>query len=119
MGNRAYILLDIVDGRAEQAIKVIRKSAGVVMADALEGPPDVIIVMEAPERQQLAELTVQVLASVETMTEHVCLLPTADKFNTATFSKLSLRSRTSEKTRSSKRLCLCNKVNSIPMRKGG
>jgi hypothetical protein len=79
MSDRAYILLDIADGKAEQVTKVLRESPGVVMADALEGPPDVIIVMEAPERQQLAELTIQALASVETMTEHVCLLPTRNK----------------------------------------
>lgn len=76
MSDRAYVLLHIVDGKAEQAVKVLRKSPGVVMADALEDPPDVIIVIEAPERQQLAELTVQALASVESITENVCLLPT-------------------------------------------
>jgi hypothetical protein len=79
MSDRAYILLDIADGKAEQVTKVLRESRGVVMADALEGPPDVIIVMEASERQQLAELTIRVLASVETMTERVCLLPTRNK----------------------------------------
>lgn len=76
MSDRAYVLLDIVDGKIEQALKVLQKSPGVVMADTLEGPPDVIIVIEAPERQQLAELTVQALASVESITENVCLLPT-------------------------------------------
>jgi len=84
MNDRAYILLDIVDGKAEQAVKVLRKSLGVIMVDALESPPDVIIVMEAPERQQLAKLTMQALASIETITEHVCLLPAREKINTAT-----------------------------------
>jgi putative ubiquitin-RnfH superfamily antitoxin RatB of RatAB toxin-antitoxin module len=45
------------------------------MADPLEGPPDVIVVVEAPERQRLADLTVQALSSVETMIENVRLLP--------------------------------------------
>jgi hypothetical protein len=75
MSDRAYILLDITDGKIEQALKVLQKSPGIVMADALEGPPDVIIVMEAPERQQLAKLTVQALGSVEAITERVNLLP--------------------------------------------
>lgn len=75
MNDRVYILLDIVDGKAEQAVKVLRESLGVIMVDALESPPDVIMVMEAPERQQLAKQTMQALASVETITEHVCLLP--------------------------------------------
>jgi len=49
---------------AEQAVKVLRKSLGVIMVDALESPPDVSIVMEAPERQQLAKQTMQALAPV-------------------------------------------------------
>ena len=118
MGDRAYILLDIADGKAKQAIKVLRESPGVLMVDALEGPPDVIIVMEALERQQLAKLAVQALASVETMTDHVSVLPTKDRFNTSTLPKLSRRSRTGGKTRSSKRLHLDSKVNSISLRKG-
>jgi hypothetical protein len=97
MSDRAYILLDIVEGKAEQATEVLQESPGVVMADALECPPDVIVVMEAPKRQQLAKLIIQALASVEIMTEHVCLLPTKDKLNTATFPKLSRRSITSGK----------------------
>ena len=83
MGDRAYILLDIVDGKAEQALESLRKSPGVVMADALEGPPDVIIVIEEPERQKLAKLTVQALASVETITDGVSVLPARDKLNIA------------------------------------
>ena len=73
MGSRFYILLDIVDGKAEQVTQVLRQSPGVVMADTLEGPPDVIMVMETAERQQLAKLTMQALTSVGTMTEHVRL----------------------------------------------
>ena len=81
MGDRAYILLDIVKGKAEQATKVLRKSPGVVMADVLEGPPDVIIVIEAPERQRLAKLTVQALTSVETITDHASVLPTRNSIS--------------------------------------
>jgi hypothetical protein len=100
MDDRIYILLDIVDDKAKQAVQVLQGSPGVAMADVVEGPPDVIIVMEAAERQQLAKLVTQAIASVETMTEHVCLLPTRDILNTATFPKLSRRSRTNGKTES-------------------
>ena len=81
MGERVYALLDIVDGKTEQVAKVLRESPGVVIADAVEGPPDVVIVVEAPEREQLAKLTIGALASVETMTENVCLLPVRDGLN--------------------------------------
>jgi len=78
MGDRVYILLDIVDGEAEQVARVLRESPSVVMADAVEGPPDVIIVIEARQRQRLAKATLQALATVENMTEDVCLLPARD-----------------------------------------
>ena len=75
MSARVYILLDIVRGKSEYVIQALRGKPGVVMVDPLEGPPDVIIVVEAPKRQKLAELTIQALASVETMTEGLRLLP--------------------------------------------
>jgi len=75
MDNRVYVLLDIMDGKAKQVPQVLRKSPGVVMADAVEGPPDVIMVVEASDRQKLAGLTVQALAAVESMTENFLLLP--------------------------------------------
>ena len=81
MNDRVYILLDIVEGKVEQAVKVLRKIDGVIMADALESQPDIIIVIEAPTREQLARLTMQVLASIENLTEQVCLLPTRDTLN--------------------------------------
>ena len=101
MSARAYILLDIVDGRAEQAIKALRNSPGVITVETLEGPPDVVIVMEARERQELARLSVQALALVEKITEHVSLLPVTNESNTAAFPGLPGRSRTARKAQSS------------------
>ena len=40
-----------------------------------------ILVMEAAERQHLAKLTIDALASVEMLTEQVRLLPTRDGSN--------------------------------------
>ena len=50
MTYEVYILLDVVDGRAEQTTEVLRESRSVVMTDTLEGSPDVIIATEAAER---------------------------------------------------------------------
>ncbi len=80
MNARAYVLLDVTDSRSGDVAKVLRGRPGVVKADLLEGPPDVIVVVEASNRQELAKLTMQVLASVETMTEHLQLLPTRDGY---------------------------------------
>ena len=72
---RAYILLHLAKGNPDRVARALRRKPGVLMADPLEGPPDVIVVIEAPERQRLADLTVQALSSVETMIENVRLLP--------------------------------------------
>lgn len=90
IGNRVYILLNIVDGKAEQAAQVLQGKPGVIIVDVLENlpvvmlenPPNVIMMIQAHERRKLAELTIQALASVETMTEHVCLLPARDGLST-------------------------------------
>ena len=81
MNARVYILLDIVDGKAEEAAQILQESPGVVMADALEGPPDVVVLIEAPKRERLAKWTIEALSSVETLTEQVRLLPTRDESN--------------------------------------
>ena len=81
MGDKVYILLDIGDGKAEQVAQVLQRSPGVVMSDALEGPPDVITVIEADEREQLVKLTIQALASVGNAIEHIRLLLARDRFN--------------------------------------
>ena len=83
MSTRVYVILDIEDEKAEQVAQVLRESPGVAMADVLEGPPDVIMVIEAEERQQLAKLTIQAIDSVETMTENVRLLPVKNDLNTS------------------------------------
>lgn len=91
MDEKVYILLNIVGGKAEQVVQILQGNPGVVMADAVEGPPDVVIVMEAPNREQLAKLTNQVLALAETITEHICLLPVRDRYNTHILRKSSRR----------------------------
>ena len=73
--TRAYVLLDVRDGKAEQVVLALRSMPGVAIADLLEGPPDVFLMVEAPSRQKLAKLTVGALVSVESMTEDLCLLP--------------------------------------------
>ena len=42
MDARVYILLGIADGKGGQVAQVLREGLGVVMADALEGLPNII-----------------------------------------------------------------------------
>ena len=81
MANRVYILLDAIEGKADQVAETLRVSAGMKMVDVLEGQPNVIMMIQARDRGQLAKLTNRALASVETMTEGWQLLPTQDGYN--------------------------------------
>ncbi|MFW6126224.1 MAG: hypothetical protein ACOC58_03880 [Chloroflexota bacterium] len=75
MAAKVYLLLEIKDGRCGWAVDMLRRQGGVMLADLLEGPPDVVAVIQARNRQSLAQLTVQALASVEEVTEDMQLLP--------------------------------------------
>ncbi len=78
MGVRAYVLLNVVDGKAERAVQTLRCNSGVVIADSLEGHPDIIVMVEAPDRQKLAEFLMPVIGSMDGITEDLHLLVSRD-----------------------------------------
>jgi hypothetical protein len=75
MSAKVYVLLGINNGRANRVARALKSTPGVVAVDLLEGPPDVVLTMQAPNRKKLAELTVQALSRVESITEDTTLLP--------------------------------------------
>jgi hypothetical protein len=75
---RAYVLLDIQRSKPQAVAKALRDKPGVVAVDIVEGPPDVVAVLEESERLKLAETTARVLESVETLVNCVSLLPVQD-----------------------------------------
>ncbi len=83
---RVYVLVDVAGGYQEEVASVLRCKPGVVMADNVEGQPNVIMVVEAQDRQSLAELTVRALASVEMATGGMHLMP-AEEHRTPMFDK--------------------------------
>ncbi len=87
MITRVYVILDVIEGKTDQVVRSLRNKAGVVMADVLEDSSNVITVVEASERQRLAELTVRALASVGNMTECFELMPTRDRRRSSVFTK--------------------------------
>ena len=78
MSVRAYVLLDIAGGSCEYAVQTLESKTGVVFVDWLEGRPDIIAVVEAPNRQSLAETMMPVIGSVDGITEDLHLLVTRD-----------------------------------------
>jgi hypothetical protein len=75
---RVYVLVDVAGECHEEVASALRCKPGVVMADNVEAQQKVIMVVEAQDRQRLAELTVRALASVETVIEGMHLLPAED-----------------------------------------
>lgn len=78
MSVRAYMLLDIVDRSCEYAVQMLRSRAEVILADRLEGYPNVIAMVEAADRQSLAEAIMPVLGCIDGITEDLNLLVTQD-----------------------------------------
>ena len=74
MSSRVYILLDILENKYAYPHEILNKIDGVVIADTLEGHPNTLVIMEAPDRQKLVELMMPVLGSVDNVTEDLHLL---------------------------------------------
>ncbi len=74
--TKAYVLLQSVGNNRSQVIKILKRQAGVVAVDPVEGPPDVILVIEAPDRRELASVLMKAMTSVQNMTDGLRLFPT-------------------------------------------
>ncbi len=78
MAVRAYMLLDIVDRSCEYAVQILRSRGEVVLADRLEGYPNIIVVVEAADRPGLGEAVMPVLGCINGIIENLDLLVTCD-----------------------------------------
>lgn len=74
MSARAYMLLDILEEKYNYALQILQTITGVVIADTLEGHPNTLVIVEAPDRQRLVELMMPVLGSMDHVTEDLHLL---------------------------------------------
>ena len=80
MSTRAYVLINSVEGKAPEVLTTLRGKPGIKFMDYLEGPPDIIVILQACTRQKLAELTNHVLYLVESLIENFQVLPTKNGF---------------------------------------
>ena len=78
MASRAYMLLELTDVESDQVAQELQSQPGVVIADPLEGPPDILMMVEAPDRQKLAELAIKAIGSVESVAKGIRVLPSRD-----------------------------------------
>jgi hypothetical protein len=76
MSARAYMLLDIVDRSCEYAVQMLRSRSEVILADRLEGYPNIIAIVEAADRQSMSAAVMRVLRCIDSITEDLHLLVT-------------------------------------------
>ena len=79
LGDRAYVLLSIMEGKTGQAARALRNMPGVAIVDCLEGNPGLLVILQAPDRLTLAKLLMPVLDRVDGITEDLRLLVSRDK----------------------------------------
>ena len=72
---RAYVLLRAVPGARPRLVQTLLKQPGVVTVDEVEGPLDIVLVVEGPDRPRLARTMMRALASVEMMFDGLETLP--------------------------------------------
>jgi DNA-binding Lrp family transcriptional regulator len=68
MSVTAYVLIQTEVGRAEKVAKAARDISGVVAADNVAGPYDVIVKTEAESLDELGQLVVSAIQKVEGIT---------------------------------------------------
>jgi len=91
---RAYILIDAAEGKGDEIQVALWGKPGITLLECVEGPPDIIMVGEADDRQNLARMVIQALNSVERLTDSVTCLPVSDGM--ATWSQRSNTNMTSK-----------------------
>jgi hypothetical protein len=79
MSARAYMLLDIIEEKSADAIQTLKNITGVTLADTLEGHPNILLMLEAADRQKLVELVLPVLNIVDRLSKDLHLLMNRDK----------------------------------------
>jgi DNA-binding Lrp family transcriptional regulator len=68
MSVRAYVLIQTEVGRAAHVASSVRDLKGVVSADDVTGPYDVIVSTEAPTMDDLGKMVVSQIQAVEGIT---------------------------------------------------
>lgn len=66
---RAYVLVKIEAGRAKEILERLRTIGSVVQADAVTGPVDLIVQVEAADPRALAELIFRSIQTVSGVKE--------------------------------------------------
>lgn len=65
MPTRAYVLIETAIGKTQSVVETLRHMPGVVAADAVTGPYDVIIVVETRDPNEVGKLVMNQIHGLE------------------------------------------------------
>lgn len=85
MSTRVYLLLELVNGSREKVAAALRGIPGISTIDLLEGTPDLLTIIEAPERQEAAGYLMEVLNLVDGVIEDIRVMPVKESAGTAIY----------------------------------
>ena len=71
MSARAYILIDVTGDKVQSCVAALRKLEGVMKADAVAGPYDIIAVVEGKDIQVIGETVVGKIRQIDGVHETV------------------------------------------------
>ena len=71
MAARAYILIDVTGDRVRSCLEALRQLQGVVKADAVAGPYDLIAIVEGKDIQVIGETVVGKIRQIDGVHETV------------------------------------------------
>lgn len=72
--SRIYVLLSVIPGNVAYAAQLLRNISGVTIVDALEGNPNLLLMIEGKDRLQLADSLIQALSAPGDIIEDLDLL---------------------------------------------
>ena len=74
MANKAFVLIETAVGTTNTVVKNLRDVAGVTSVDAVVGPYDVIVVLEAEDVNTIGELVTNKVHAVGSVVKTVTCL---------------------------------------------
>lgn len=77
MATRAYVLMETAVGKTKDVVDAIQKLEPVRSVDAVTGPYDVIVVMEAADLNAIGELVTSQIHTVQGVLRTVTCLATS------------------------------------------
>jgi hypothetical protein len=78
MPTRVYLLLNLAKIKPAKVANDLKGMPGITAVDMLEGPPDLLTVIEAPARQKAAEYLMGVMNMLDGVLDDIRVLPVCE-----------------------------------------